>query len=396
MRLKSWPGRSARACAIISLLAGGVPAAAAAQSPAAAPVPAIALVDAADAPQWQALAASTGWRVIVPAAADNPDARVQALEAAVLEAEKQGADPERIYLAGRGAATAAVFYTISRVPDLWAAAIGIDGSPQPAIDTGRVFAANFRTVPVLWISKAEGDQAFAARLKNAGLNIEWRAAAGATNRSVLDWLAGHRREAFPATIDCETNAPSFARCYWIQMTRFDPSERNDMVPSTRVSTGSGAYLNLGGFEFNTADPGPGIAVTLPPHYDGPLRKGDRIVELEGRPIADGAAYMEMLGRYQQDKSVVATVQRGKARVRIDTSVSLPRRDATVTARVQARYVPSEQEIQISSRTVTAMRVTIPWPVATMYWNGVALDHVESPGCYVLSQEEELLHAVRCH
>ncbi len=389
MRSKSWRKRSARACAITSLLFTG------ATAPALAATPAIALVDPADEPQWQALAQPAGWRVIVPGAAANPDARVQALETAVLEAVKQGADPERVYLAGRGAATAAVFYTISRIPDLWAAAIGIDGSPQPAIDTGRLFAANFSRVPLLWISKAEGDQALAARLKNAGLPVEWRDAAGMTNGFVLEWLGRHRREAFPAAIDCETNAPAFARCYWIQMTRFDPAERNDMVPSTRVSTGSGAYLNLGGFEFNTADPGPGIAVTLPPHYDGPLRKGDRIVELEGRPIAGGGAYMEMMGRYTQPKAVVATVQRGKERVRIDTWVSLPGRDSAVTARVQARYMAAEQEIQISSRTVTAMRVTVPWPISTMYWNGVVLDHVAGPGCYMLSQEEELLHAVRC-
>ena len=61
-----------------------------------------------------------------------------------------------------------MFYTISRMPDLWAAGIAIEGSPQPAIDTDRLFAANFNNAPVLWASKGEGDEALAAKLKTPG------------------------------------------------------------------------------------------------------------------------------------------------------------------------------------------------------------------------------------
>jgi hypothetical protein len=387
MRSRNWSREFVLACATISLLSAQTPPAAA---------PAIALVDAADAAQWEALAKAAGWRIITAPPADSPDTRAQALQTAVEKAiQSGGVDPARVYLAGRGAATAAVFYTISRVPDLWAAAIGIEGSPQPALESGHLYAANFTGVPLLWIGKAEGDAALAARLKDAGLNLEFRPAAGFSDKAVLEWLAAHKRDAYPAAIDCETDAPVFARCYWIQMTKFDPQERNDMVPSTRLQAGSGAYLNIGGFGYNTGDPGPGIAVTLPPKYSGPLKAGDRIVALEGRPIADGRAYVEMLGKYTEPKSLVATVQRGKERIRIDTWVALPRKDAVVTARVQAKYLPADQQIQISSRTVTEMRLTVPWAGIEVYWNGTPLENIDGAGCYLLTEQNELLHATRC-
>ena len=95
MRSRSWPSASAAACATFSLLA-------AASRRAAAQTPAIALVDPADAPQWQAWTKETGWRVITGAAADNPDARALALATAVRDAIRDGVDPARVYLAGRG------------------------------------------------------------------------------------------------------------------------------------------------------------------------------------------------------------------------------------------------------------------------------------------------------
>jgi hypothetical protein len=363
----------------------------------------VALVDAADAPQWQALVKPAGWRVIagvVPSGtADSPDARVQALAAAVAQAVKDGVDPARVYLAGRGAATAAVFYTISRVPDLWAAAIGIEGSPQAAIDTDRIFAANFSNVPVLWIGRADADQPLAAKLKDAGVNLEFRPSAGVSNQAVLEWLAGHRREPFPAAIDCETNAPVFAACYWIRMSKFDPQERNDMLPTTRIAAAAAASLNLGAFGFKPDEPGPGVLVTvLPDRYSGPLKVGDRIVALEGRPLENARAYLAVMAKYTEEKPVVATVQRGKDRIRMETRVVVPRKDPMVTARVQAKYLAAERELQIVTRTVKEMRVTIPpqWAdETTLYWNGLALEKIEGPGCYVLTEESELLHASRC-
>jgi len=388
MKLRSWRRRFLPACAI-SLLAGSC----------AASTPALALVDSADAAQWEAALKDAGWRVITAGTADNPDARVEALAAAVEKAVQEGIDPAQVYLAGRGAGTAAVFYAISRVPDLWAAAVAIDGSPQPAVETGRLFAGNFAAVPLLWASRTAGDQTLAANLKNLGMNLEWRPAADLSDRAVLGWLAQHRREPFPAQIDCETNTPAFARCYWIQLTKFDPGERNDMLGSTRLESASRAALALGGFGFHAEEAGPGVLVAqLPPGYAGPLKVGDRIVELEGKTIGNAHAYIEMMSKYTEDKPVVAMVQRGKQRMRVETRVVIPQREAVVTARVQARFVPEDREIQITSRTVTEMRITIPPAWATeckLFWNGLALEKIERPGCLLLREEKELLHAEPC-
>ncbi len=82
MKSRNWSRKSVLAYGIISLLVHG---AAAAQA-VAAKSPAIALVDGADAAQWQTWTKDLGWQVIVPpadAANANPDLRVQALASAV-------------------------------------------------------------------------------------------------------------------------------------------------------------------------------------------------------------------------------------------------------------------------------------------------------------------------
>src|SRR5205814_1208980 len=103
---------------------------------------------------------------------------------------------------------------------------------------------------------------------------------GANAAGVIQWLGQHKRDAFPMEIDCETNAPTFARCYWIQMTKFDAAERNDVLASTRIAGSNGAALDLGGFGFKLDEPGPGVLVTnLPEKYSGPLKAGDRLVAI---------------------------------------------------------------------------------------------------------------------
>ena len=408
MTSKNWSAKSVPACATISLLAWSC-AWLAAQSPATLPAPAassartpaVALIDSADAAQWQTWAQGVGWRVITPSgSAAAIDQRVQALAAAVQAAiQNGGVDPAHIYLAGRGEAAAAVFYTISRVPDLWAAAIALGGSPQPAIDSDRIFTANFSNVPVLWVSAGENDEALARKLKEAELNLEWRSAAGMTNATIFEWLLKHRRDEFPAQIDCETNSPAFARCYWIQMTKFDVNERNDVLASTRLKAGSGAALDLGGFGWKADDAGPGLLVSfLPEKYSGPLKMGDRIVALDGKPILNARQYFETMSKIVEEKPVVAMVERGKDRFRVDTRIVLPRRDSAVTARIQAQYLPEDKEIQIISRTIKEMRVTIPphWALdSRLSWNGLPLEKIESPGCLVLTVDNELLHAAKC-
>ena len=188
---------------------------------------------------------------------------------------------------------------------------------------------------MLWIS---GDDAkpMVEKLTAAKLNLEWQpASSGANAVALFQWLAQHKREAFPLSIDCETNSPTFARCYWIQPTKFDANERNDVLPSTRIPGGTGAVLDLGGFAFKKDDPGPGVLVTsLPEKYSGPLKAGDRLIALDGKPLADARQYLEMMEKVTDEKPAVVTVQRGKDRIRVETRIVLPRRDTGVTSRVQ--------------------------------------------------------------
>jgi hypothetical protein len=388
---RSSPNGFVRAC-VISLLGSVL----LAQSPAKAP--AVALVDAADAVQWQTWTRDLGWRVIAPDAPPNTniDQRVLALAAQVDAAIQSGTvDPARVYLAGRGEV---VFYVISRVPDLWAAGVAVGGSPKPAIDTGLIFAANFTNVPVLWVSGEEG-KALADKLKTAKLNLEWRSLASRESvADVVQWLTAHHRDPNPREIDCETNSPQFARCYWVRPTKFDAAERNDVLESTRIAVGTGAALDLGGFGFKLDDPGPGLLISfLPEKYSGPLKMNDRMVMLDGRPIQDAKQYRDLMEKYAEEKPAVATVQRGKDRIRLETRIVLPRHDAGVTSRIEAQYLPAEKEIQIVSRTVTEMRVIIPseWLPASLLWNGLTLESLKEPGCWMLSMQKELLHAEKC-
>jgi hypothetical protein len=307
-------------------------------------------------------------------------------------------DPARVYIVGRGDATAAVFYAISRLPDLWAAGAALGGSPKAAIDTNRIFAANFANVPLLWIS-GEESKPLVEKLTTAKLNLEWQPASGGANAAALiQWLARHKREAFPLSIDCETNSPAFSRCFWIQPTKFDANERNDVLPSTRIPAGSGAALDLGGFTFKTDEPGPGVLVaSLPEKYSGPLKAGDRLIALDGKALADARQYLELMEKTTDEKLAVVTVQRGKERIRVETRIVLPRRETGVTSRVEAQYLPAEKEIQIVSRTITEMRVTVPpeWVPGTLLWNGLALENLKEGGCWTLSVQQELLHGEKC-
>jgi predicted esterase len=394
MTSRNWPNEFVRACATISLILCW-------PLEAQTKVPAIALLDAGDTAQWQNWTREAGWQVIAPAGAPatDIDSRVRALAAAVETAIQNGSvDPARVYIAGRGDAGAAVFYAISRVPDLWAAGAALGGSPKAAIDSNRIFAANFTNVPVLWIS-GDDSKPIAEKLAAAKLNLEWQPASGGANAvALLQWLAKHKRDAFPLSIDCETNSPTFARCYWIQPTKFDANERNDVLPSTRIPGASGAALDLGGFTFKTDDPGPGVPVTsLPEKYNGPLKAGDRLIALDGKPLASAVQYLELMEKITEERTAVVTVQRGKERIRVETRITLPRRETGVTSRVEAQYLPAEKEIQIVSRTITEMRVTVPaeWVPAALLWNGLALENLKEAGCWTLSVQKELLRAEKC-
>ncbi|HWQ52699.1 MAG TPA: hypothetical protein VN442_03380 [Bryobacteraceae bacterium] len=379
-----------------------LPATPAAVSAAQDKAPLLVLLDG-DAPQWQQWCTAAGWHFLGPWT-DIPeksiDLRIKTLEKRIAETtQRLPVDQSRIYLAGQGDGTPAVFYTASRAPDLWAAAVAVGGAARPAIDSNRLFGANTTNVPVLWLSGSREDEAMARRMTSAGYNLEFKVGTSATAQMIFEWLGHKQRDQYPTVADCETGAKTFSRCYWIEVTGFDAGSRNDALASTRVEPlGSGASLDLGGFGFTRNDPGPGVRVSwLPPDYRGPLKLEDRIVAIAGKPVRDAAAYAELMDQTTEEASVAVTVQRGKERNRLETRILVPKREESVTARVQARYMPELQEIQILSRSIIGMRLTVPpaWAPATLNWNGTALAKAETPGCWLLEEKKALLSARKC-
>jgi hypothetical protein len=351
---------------------------------AAEPVPLVVLLGNG-AESWKAEAAARGWETELIAEALPNDGGVRILEAALAEARKRrDIDANRTYLAGQGPSGAVVFYAVSRRPDLWAAALSAAGSAGAAVESNRLFGANAALVPVLWTGSDSPE--YRKKLTAAGFALEPRDGS-LTVREAFDWLAAHKREPFPPKVDCETGNLGFARCYWASIEKFDGAQRNDVLPSSRVLPGSGAYLALGGFGYNVDAPGPGVLVSwLAPNYAGPLKLDDRIVAIGGKPLADARAYVEFMAAQKDERLTGVMVERGKQRIRLDSRIALSKREETATARFQVEFLSDTREIQIVTRGVGALRLTLPayWTPAPINWNGGDLGKAEAAGCYLLA------------
>jgi pimeloyl-ACP methyl ester carboxylesterase len=339
---------------------------------------------------WQPQVGLRGWALAVVDSAPTGDAGVKALESAIGEAKKrQSVDPRRVYLAGQGDGAALVFYAISRRPDLWAAAAAIGGDPTPAIETNRLFSANAQLVPLLWITTLHEREALApirARLAEAGFPVESGTAAEFGYEQLFDWFADHTREEFPEKVDCETGSPEFARCYWAEITKFDPARRNDVLEPTRVPPGSGARFADNGFVI-AAGPGPGALVqSIAPNFKGPFKAGDRIVAIAGKEISDARQYAQFMSGWTEARTVGVLVERGKERVRFEAPIVIPPREERTTARVQVQFLPDTRELLVITRGVAELIVNLPgyWTPCPINWNGDDLGTATEAGSWILA------------
>ena len=360
--------------------------------------PLLVFLDPSPRDAWERLAAARGWRFLATSLPPS-DPAMKSLESQVREAiGRFGADPERVYLAGQGNGVPAVFLAASRLPGLWTAALAIGGNVRPAVNSNRLFGANTQLIPLLWYTDTPSDDPSRRRLAAAEFNLEVRPAQGATAEQALDWLATHRRDLYPASVDCETGSPAFPRCYWLEITGFDPRKRNDVLGTTRVNPGSGATLNLGAFGFDAAAPGPGVEIVwLPPDYAGPLKLHDRIVSVGGKAIADAREYMAIMDQTFEEKAAAIVVLRGNQRQRIEARIVLPERQEPITARVQGTWLTASREIQIISRAVSKLKADVPaaWTPVSINWNGIEVAKAAAAGCWELSMETDPPVARRC-
>jgi|YelNatPaOPRAMG01_1025707.scaffolds.fasta_scaffold01705_15 hypothetical protein len=327
---------------------------------------------------WKTIAAQQNWQWMAYEKDACSDGAVKELE--TLIRSRKEVDPDRVYLAGRGDVSPCVFYVVSRAPDLWGAALAIEGNPRRAIETNRLFSANLSMTPVLWAAHPDPH-----RRKIPGVMER----AEITTEEAVAFLASRRRLAYPLRVDYETGNPNFLRCFWIEIAKPDPARRNDALPVSRVQPGSGAYLALGGFGYDPAKPGPGVEVAwLPPKYSGPLKIGDRILAVAGREIASGWDYAQYMDEVREEKSVAVMIQRGNQKIRLETRIMLPQREEGLTIRFQAEVQPESKEILLITRGIAALRLTLPaaWAPATVNWNGPTAVILGAPGCHLLSAD----------
>ncbi len=121
-----------------------------------------------------------------------------------------------------------------------------------------------------------------------------------------------------------------------------------------------------------------------------------LASIAGKPLRGPAEYLALLDQTLEAKPIALVVERGGSRIRLETRVLLPVREETVTARVQARYLPELKEVEILSRSVSELRVTVPnhWSGAKITWNGLEPGVVDAAGCWLLAQEQTVTLA-RC-
>jgi hypothetical protein len=307
---------------------------------------------------WKPATAERGWQWMTFEQDACNDTAVKALEAQI--AQRPDVDRSRVYLLGRGDSAACAFYAVSRLPDLWTAAVAVGGDPARAIETNRLFAANLSMVPMLWVVKPDS-----MRRKIPGVEEREQA----TIKDALDFFASKQRDQWPLKIDYETGSTKFLRCFWLEITKVDVTKRNDAVPISRISPGTGARLAPGSF-----------------------KPDDKILAINGKDPK------EFLEEARQEKDVAVMVQRGKDRVRVAAKVVIPVREEGLTVRIQAEVQPESKEILLLSRGITGLKLNLPerWAPATANWNGQGSVKMETPGCYLLGGNGTTVTVAPCN
>jgi predicted esterase len=344
--------------------------------------------------QWEPAVLAEGWHLVLPwnegKFSFHSDEGVRTLQAIVADyCRSHSVNPQRIYLVGFGDGAPGVFTAISRLPGLWAAAVAIGGDANLAIESNRLFAGNAVGIPLLWIyeeSRASVLRPAIHRLQEANFPAQFEAASEFRAEHAIQWLSRHHAPALPSTVDYETGTLSFDSNRWVRIRELDFRLRNDVLASTRVDPGNGAFLRLGGFGYDPEGKGPGVPVKwLPENYRGPLQLDDTIVSIAGTMVENAAHYAEIMAQQRESRDVGIILLRNGKRTRIETRIVIPQRDEIETARILAEYLPESKEILVVSRGVRKAELRIPssWAPVKVNWNGSDIAAGVGAGCLLL-------------
>jgi poly(3-hydroxybutyrate) depolymerase len=348
--------------------------------------------------QWEAVIQNRGWHLVLPWTESrfsfHSEEGLRSIRAVVQDfVQRHSVDSQRIYLAGHGDGAPAVFAAISRMPDLWAAGLAIGGDANLAIETNRLFAGNAAGTPLRWLYEENREPVLRnaiQRLRFSGINGTFQPASEFRVEEAALWLGQHARTLLPTSVDYETGSSEFRRAHWAEILEFDFAQRNDVLPSTRVDPGTGAFLRLGGFGYDPEGDGPGVPVKwLPPGYKGPLQLEDCIVSIAGTMVQDAAHYSAIMESQRESRDVgIILLRKGKS-IRIETRIVIPQRHEMETARILAEYIPEEKEILVVTRGVRRAMLRVPdaWAPVRLSWNGNDLDGRAAAGCWILESPQ---------
>ncbi len=289
------------------------------------------------------------WMTLAPQVDALSDLGIKMVEVMLSDAAKRtNVNFSRVYLLGE---SQFVTFGVSRLPDVWAAAAWMGGDVKLAIATNKIFSGNGALIPKLE-AKSE--------------------------KEAIEFVEKQEQLPMPAKVDCETGNQAFTRCYYLQITKFDMRMMNQALGTTRISSGPQVSLAIGNFAYT-----PDLEITKPV---GPLKMGDRILAVNGKEVNEHNAYEQLIARLNEDREVTLTVQRGKQRVRIETTAKIAKREEPLSARIQAEYFPDSKELLVISRAVGEFVVQLPrpWTGATINWNGVEVNKNTAAGCWVVS------------
>jgi len=165
--------------------------------------------------------------------------------------ERFAADPDRIFVAGKGAGVPAAVAAGNYAPQLFAGVIGVGGEPDPIEPETSAGPANFRNLPTLFVGGGARAHDFQKAAVAAGFESCELAPKGG-EEDVWRWVEPRRRDATPHSITLVVGKPFPTRIGWLRVAPSAPDAQATAVIEREANTirvdGSGVthatlYLN---------------------------------------------------------------------------------------------------------------------------------------------------------